>query len=636
MNHQYEPSTPQNIDILSNIALHNLLHDTCRSQLGLMYGKMGLVIFYFYYARYIGNSKYENLAALLFKELCEEISLEIPLDFGYGLCGIGFGVELLKMEGFIFNDSDEILCDVDRRLNKYDISKITDVSLEHGLAGIVIYVRSRMESKRIKGKNSMPFDTNYINSIVRACEKIGIQYDSSNYELHKIWLHIVNEYFNKFSKEEWQRGINLMLQTQNIDRSDLYLPRNKVKQEEMVSSKKCILIFSEECKGSSYGVGTFLDILVKCFRPSEWNIYVITLFSNNQQIVINRKESATYIDCPNMNSMGLSTNNTSRQKYITRILFSLCSYINMEQQIYCHFNYFTHIELARLIKNYFSAKIYLTVHYTSWSMTLLGDRQKIEEILQSRVSGYEKNIKDRFLLEQEFMLKYCDKVIAISRHSYIMLQTLYKLPAEKTTCIPHGFCDDYQKRNKREKNILRKKYGFRKEDKIIMYAGRLDEIKGITRLVSAFGEIVKREPNAKLVISGTGSFQRCMELSYPHWNKIIYTGFLSKKHLYELYAIVDVGIVPSVYEEFGYVAGEMMLNELPIIVSETSGLKEIVKHRKYGDFFNYGENGNVNDLIDKVILALNKKKNQNVNGRKRILQEFSFEKFSSEILRVYN
>ena len=111
---------------------------------------------------------------------------------------------------------------------------------------------------------------------------------------------------------------------------------------------------------------------------------------------------------------------------------------------------------------------------------------------------------------------------------------------------------------------------------------------------------------------------------------------MSKKHLYELYAIVDVGIVPSVYEEFGYVAGEMMLNKLPIIVSETSGLKEIVKHRKYGDFFNYGENGNVNDLIDKVILALNKKKNQNVNGRKRILQEFSFEKFSSEILRVYN
>ena len=60
------------------------------------------------------------------------------------------------------------------------------------------------------------------------------------------------------------------------------------------------------------------------------------------------------------------------------------------------------------------------------------------------------------------------------------------------------------------------------------------------------------------------------------------TGYVDKKTLYELFYISDIGIVPSLYEEFGLVAIEMMMMELPVIVGNNSGLEEIVDYGKSG------------------------------------------------------
>jgi glycosyltransferase involved in cell wall biosynthesis len=51
---------------------------------------------------------------------------------------------------------------------------------------------------------------------------------------------------------------------------------------------------------------------------------------------------------------------------------------------------------------------------------------------------------------------------------------------------------------------------------------------------------------------------------------------LDKKALYELYQIADVGVIPSLFETFGYMAVEMMMHGLPVVATATSGLNEVV------------------------------------------------------------
>jgi glycosyltransferase involved in cell wall biosynthesis len=60
--------------------------------------------------------------------------------------------------------------------------------------------------------------------------------------------------------------------------------------------------------------------------------------------------------------------------------------------------------------------------------------------------------------------------------------------------------------------------------------------------------------------------------------KITFAGLLEKNELYELYHIADIGIAPSLFELFGYVAVEMMIHKLPIVVTATSGQNEVVDH----------------------------------------------------------
>ena len=193
-------------------------------------------------------------------------------------------------------------------------------------------------------------------------------------------------------------------------------------------------------------------------------------------------------------------------------------------------------------------------------------------------------VKTMFEQEKSFMIECCDKVIAIAKHAYETLHQLYGIPYHQLTYIPNGLQDDYKERGEVEKQSIRQKYGFGTDERIIIYAGRLELGKGIVELVKAFRDICKIIPNIRLVIAGNGNFNNILEEANPEWNHIVYTGFIPKNQLYELYAIAEVGVVPSFHEEFGYVAAEMMLHKLPIIVNNTMGLKEITENGKYVGF----------------------------------------------------
>ena len=47
-------------------------------------------------------------------------------------------------------------------------------------------------------------------------------------------------------------------------------------------------------------------------------------------------------------------------------------------------------------------------------------------------------------------------------------------------------------------------------------------------------------------------------------------------------SIGDIGVSPSLHEEFGFVALEMMMMKLPLIAGKTTGLSELVKNEKSG------------------------------------------------------
>jgi len=167
-----------------------------------------------------------------------------------------------------------------------------------------------------------------------------------------------------------------------------------------------------------------------------------------------------------------------------------------------------------------------------------------------------------------------DRVICLSDYMYDILCVDYELEKAKISIIANGLTDT--KKAISNKKLLRKKWKIPVKEKIILFVGRIDEIKGVEYLFKAFREVLIGYPNSRLVIAGDGAFSKYSKVSQDICAKITYTGFLYKTQLYEWYCLADVGVIPSLFEPFGYVAVEMMMHALPVVATETSGLNEVI------------------------------------------------------------
>ena len=80
---------------------------------GLMDGKLGVVLFLFACSKATGQEKYGESANSLLDDIFDGISLESPLDFDTGLCGLSYGVKYAVDNSYIDPDSMEVLTDLD-------------------------------------------------------------------------------------------------------------------------------------------------------------------------------------------------------------------------------------------------------------------------------------------------------------------------------------------------------------------------------------------------------------------------------------------------------------------------------------------------------------------------------------------
>lgn len=81
--------------ILQNIANHLIINCSFSKNIGLLYGTMGIIIFFYHYARYSKNRVYEEFAETLLNDFAEQIHSHLPIDFENGYLGIGWGIKYL-------------------------------------------------------------------------------------------------------------------------------------------------------------------------------------------------------------------------------------------------------------------------------------------------------------------------------------------------------------------------------------------------------------------------------------------------------------------------------------------------------------------------------------------------------------
>lgn len=627
--------------------------------LGLFHGRMGIVLFFAHYARVTQNKQYEDFAEILLDEIYEEIHWDLPINLENGLCGIGWGIEYLVQNGFMKGNTDEILADIDRKVLEIDPLRISDLSFRRGLAGIIFYVIARLNANR--ETINLPFDQEYLDSLQKALENKKFTEEDKNsidlaYQLkqvlnkEKIRLILPNfliqgnpNFEANFDKQllGLEEGLTGLLWNDLKEKNNPYPTKTSLIPEK----EKCIYLIDEESRSSNYGIGTYIRQIIYILQPTKWDIVHVILASNKtNNILIEKENNKVQLCIAKFNNRGYKGNDitTIKNIYYRNAFFALFSYFKNEETSIFHLNTMQLDTFATFIKQYFNKpNIILTVHYTNWSFELLGNRKRMQEILDSSQDSENQEIRMEFEAEKHLM-QLCDKIIAIAKHSYNDIITLYNISPEKVILIPHGLKDNYIPLSEKERTILRQKYGFTNNDFLILFVGRIDKIKGIEYLIETFKILIKRHLNIKLIIAGDGNFNLVFSKLNPVWSNVICTGFINKSTLNDLYSISDIGILPSLHEEFGFVALEMMMMKLPVVASKTTGLSDLIKENECGLSINWydGENIYNTQILAQYVSALitdgDLRKIYANKARSIYTGKYSLDIFKQKMIDIYN
>lgn len=122
------------------------------------------------------------------------------------------------------------------------------------------------------------------------------------------------------------------------------------------------------------------------------------------------------------------------------------------------------------------------------------------------------------------------------------------------------------------------------DKKVVLFVGRLVEIKGVTYLIQAMRDI-----DAMLVIVGDGPLKGSLEEQAKEYgNKIVFLGSKTHEELRTIYASADIFVMPSITTEdgakegFGLVLLEAMASGLAVVASNSGGIPQIVHDRVNG------------------------------------------------------
>jgi spore coat protein SA len=154
--------------------------------------------------------------------------------------------------------------------------------------------------------------------------------------------------------------------------------------------------------------------------------------------------------------------------------------------------------------------------------------------------------------------------------------------------------------------ILRKKLGI-SNNKVLLYVGRLVEIKGVHHILEAMPELIKADPSIRLIIAGSPSEHKIYSdylrnLAEGVKDFVVFTSFIPNDKVHELFQISDLLVVPSAKNEaFGLVNLEAMSTGTPVIATKSGGMPEIIDHGKTGLLL---DSSNVRKELTKHILDL--------------------------------
>ena len=280
-----------------------------------------------------------------------------------------------------------------------------------------------------------------------------------------------------------------------------------------------------------------------------------------------------------------------------------------------------------IIKNETKIPVVFHVHSTEWGRSG-GQGSEVVSHLESATA------------------QAADRIITVS-HAMKDDLTRHGWPQQKISVVWNGVDPArYNPKNCKLEDVkkIREKYGIPDDWKMLLFLGRLTWVKGVKNLIQAMPTVLRDYPQTKLVILGKGEEEKDIEETAARLgirdNVICRFDFVPEQERILHYAAADLCVFPSVYEPFGIVSLEAMAMEKPVVVGAHGvvGFREQVVSSgpdQNGIHINGEDPADIAWGIKETLKDPQRAKTWGENGRKRVLQYFTWEKTAEQTLEIY-
>jgi len=232
-----------------------------------------------------------------------------------------------------------------------------------------------------------------------------------------------------------------------------------------------------------------------------------------------------------------------------------------------------------------------------------------------------------FLKMQKIVAPKLERIICPSLQSKHDVVNEFDVDPDSIEVVLNGI--DVKTFKSREKNTIVK-------NRIVTTASADIPLKGLKYLISSLPKVLREFPDSHLQVIGKapegGGIRRLIKkLSLE--DKISFHSELSEPEVVEIYSSAEIAVIPSLYEGFGFGAGEAMSCGIPLISTTSGGLKEVI-----GDAAIIVESGSSEEIERAVIDLFSDKDKQELYsrlGRKRMEDKFDWVGSANQYLKVF-
>ncbi len=238
--------------------------------------------------------------------------------------------------------------------------------------------------------------------------------------------------------------------------------------------------------------------------------------------------------------------------------------------------------------------------------------------------------------EQE-VIDSCHRIIASTAKEKEYLIKHYGASQDKIAIIPCGVNLDLFKPV--DKETARQELGL-DHQKVILFVGRIDPLKGLEHLLGALTYMDGEKPPLLMIVGGDeysqGQVHRLQRMAKELRieDRVSFIGSVAQDKLPLFYSAADVCAIPSYYESFGMVALESLACGTPIVASDVGGMRYMVSQDEMGRIASDNSSRHLASQISEL-LSQPEGNGQHIKTRRDRMSEFSWAAIADRMLQEY-